>query len=504
MSNVTPVAASAGVSFEEVNAAIAQLTLGGTKTAEATTQIRQAIVALLNPNETMKVALAQLGFASGEAMLKQLGLVGSMQRLGQVQGLETTKTQGLKDQVGKLSEKYAENQQKLTELAKQMPKTGEQSDALAKKKAALIQKMQDLQSQIGNTKKEYATFAISGNEGIVKALGSVEALGFYLNATGANAKGMANILGEMKNAAGSADKAYNEMEKSATRNWEHLMTQLQNLRVEVGSKVLPVLSQFVDRVKPIVAKITEWMQKNPKLTQDLIILAGAVGGLGFTVGPLLMSLPGFVSLLGGAGAVLFNPVGLIAALTLLVGGSGLLVHFNDTIFEFVNDRYPNLAVALDTVGGSLEDIGKFVSGLVKGFGDISMSVAGFTIKLEDLRRTVLNLSPALRGIAWLFESPNLPQLGESSQAALKAGKLPGFAMGGLISAPLALVGERGPELISAPRGSRVYNNAETREIMAGGPQIANAEFHFHTARLTPAEATAAMKTAFRELALSKA
>jgi TP901 family phage tail tape measure protein len=55
MSNVAPVAANAGVSFEEVNAAIAQLTLSGTKTAEATTQIRAAMLALINPMKTLSL-----------------------------------------------------------------------------------------------------------------------------------------------------------------------------------------------------------------------------------------------------------------------------------------------------------------------------------------------------------------------------------------------------------------------------------------------------------------
>lgn len=40
-----------------------------------------------------------------------------------------------------------------------------------------------------------------------------------------------------------------------------------------------------------------------------------------------------------------------------------------------------------------------------------------------------------------------------------------FAKGGYVNSPLALVGERGPELVALPRGSYVYTNAQTRAMM---------------------------------------
>lgn len=41
------------------------------------------------------------------------------------------------------------------------------------------------------------------------------------------------------------------------------------------------------------------------------------------------------------------------------------------------------------------------------------------------------------------------------------------ANGGTVREPLTLVGERGPELVSLPNGSRVHTNAESRRMMAG-------------------------------------
>lgn len=50
-----------------------------------------------------------------------------------------------------------------------------------------------------------------------------------------------------------------------------------------------------------------------------------------------------------------------------------------------------------------------------------------------------------------------------------AGALPGFASGVRnFAGGLAVVGERGPELVNLPRGSNVYTNAESRGMLRGG------------------------------------
>jgi hypothetical protein len=44
----------------------------------------------------------------------------------------------------------------------------------------------------------------------------------------------------------------------------------------------------------------------------------------------------------------------------------------------------------------------------------------------------------------------------------------GHAAGGTVKTPFQVVGERGPELVSLPRGSRVHSNAESRRMTNGG------------------------------------
>lgn len=81
IANVVPVAASAGVGFDQVSAGIATMTKQGIPTAQASTQMRQAIVELLKPGKELEEIMTKAGIANGAAALKTLGLQGTLQKL---------------------------------------------------------------------------------------------------------------------------------------------------------------------------------------------------------------------------------------------------------------------------------------------------------------------------------------------------------------------------------------------------------------------------------------
>ncbi|MBX3044920.1 MAG: phage tail tape measure protein [Candidatus Kapabacteria bacterium] len=81
LSNVVPIAAAAGVSFEEVAAGIATLTKQGVPTAQATTQMRAAIAELLKPGASLKKVMTEAGVSI--ETLRNEGLQVTMAKLGQ-------------------------------------------------------------------------------------------------------------------------------------------------------------------------------------------------------------------------------------------------------------------------------------------------------------------------------------------------------------------------------------------------------------------------------------
>ena len=83
---VSPMAASAGIEFEEVAGALATITKQGVPTNVATTNLRAAILSIIKPTQDMKTALDAMGYASGEALIDELGLAGAVSKLREQAG----------------------------------------------------------------------------------------------------------------------------------------------------------------------------------------------------------------------------------------------------------------------------------------------------------------------------------------------------------------------------------------------------------------------------------
>jgi TP901 family phage tail tape measure protein len=69
------------------------------------------------------------------------------------------------------------------------------------------------------------------------------------------------------------------------------------------------------------------------------------------------------------------------------------------------------------------------------------------------------------------------------------------------SGGLTMVGELGPELVALPRGSRIYNDQETKQILGGSRGITQNITISSPTPLTPAETARQIKNASRQLAL---
>lgn len=79
--SITGLANSLKISFGDLASQTAYLTTQGNTAAQATTQLSAMMTSMLNPNESMKKGLTELGYASGQAAVEELGLVGAMNAL---------------------------------------------------------------------------------------------------------------------------------------------------------------------------------------------------------------------------------------------------------------------------------------------------------------------------------------------------------------------------------------------------------------------------------------
>jgi TP901 family phage tail tape measure protein len=99
MGRVIPLASAMKVSQEELFAAFASLTGVTGNAAEVSTQMRGAIQSLMAPTGDMKKVLQGMGYASGQAAVQSLGLVGTLQKMVASTGGNTEKMKQLFPQI---------------------------------------------------------------------------------------------------------------------------------------------------------------------------------------------------------------------------------------------------------------------------------------------------------------------------------------------------------------------------------------------------------------------
>ena len=86
LGNVTGIAAQAGISFEELGAAVATATARGIRTSQTIDGLRGAISNLLAPSEQAKKEMERLGIVVNEQTLKQKGLLNTLKEIAAANG----------------------------------------------------------------------------------------------------------------------------------------------------------------------------------------------------------------------------------------------------------------------------------------------------------------------------------------------------------------------------------------------------------------------------------
>jgi len=168
---VAPTAANAGVNFQEMLGAMAQITLSGTPVSKAANQVRVAIQAILAPTDEAAALLKTLGIQTGKAAFEG---------------------------------------------------------------RTLVEVFEDIKVKA------------QGNEAALrKLLGSEEALGAIYQTTGVNAESAAKSIDLVKNSAGAAQTAYEEMRKSLSAKFNALKVRINNIAIQIGQALLPKVEELV-------------------------------------------------------------------------------------------------------------------------------------------------------------------------------------------------------------------------------------------------------------------
>lgn len=317
---VIGLASSTGVSFDEIASSMAFLTTKGNTPADAVTQLSAAMVSLLNPNETMKAALEELGVANGEALIQMYGLGGA---LSMVSDTSVVAEEGLAKTLGSV-------------------------EALRATTSMTADSTEDLQVKMGNFEinlplTDLQKFNQGFREGVDNATAMAEAI----------------QMGDTAAQIGLVSAEFDD------------------LKVIMGNALLPVIFDVTQEVKPMVKAFASFAKENPRLIRTVaMVVVGLVGlGTAFVVLGGILSAAGTVfAAVGGALAFILSPIGL-AVVGIVALGAAVAFLVSNNIFG-LGDAFRSLTAGLQDGLGIILNFGQ---GLLNAFqsGGISAAVEYF-------------------------------------------------------------------------------------------------------------------------------
>jgi TP901 family phage tail tape measure protein len=186
---IVPIAAQAGISFEEISAAMATLTKQGIDAHKASRSLRQVINTLIAPSEEAKDKMVDLGIAYDDLVLEAKGLAGTLnmindaaqEQIGVISSL-IPNVQALNAVVGLTGQQYETFQSSLDVILNDLQSLDEAYSEVADKSNFAMRKQEALGEAIDRAMGEAAEPAtrffnrmIMGFEAIIAHAGNVNA-----------------------------------------------------------------------------------------------------------------------------------------------------------------------------------------------------------------------------------------------------------------------------------------------------------------------------------------
>ena len=187
-------------------------------------------------------------------------------------------------------------------------------------------------------------------------------------------------------------------------------------------------------------------------------------------GILTVAMGGIMMVAGGLGRVVDGIVAMYEAIFqggsiydlfsgFLEMGYGLLEVFGGLLLILFS---PILGAIQAIIGDYGESIEEKVLALIQIIGLVMIGIGAIIAVVAILSVAVIGGVTALMALPFVLGGLLLSFIG------LFLMKINPFANGGVTKSGLSLVGERGPELVRLPKGSRVHSNQESRKMVSSG------------------------------------
>lgn len=171
-------------------------------------------------------------------------------------------------------------------------------------------------------------------------------------------------LANSEAAKGSMGREFDTRMKALSSKWGIFKNRLFNLNSVIGGTLAPTLERLMDKIGGVIDRIKNWIIENPKLTSNIVIIAGAIGGALTIFGALSTVLSFVLYPIARLGLALAN----LGILLPRVGGAivrGLL-----SPLKFVGFALSPIGAAIIAAGIAIfkywQPISSFFSGFLSG------------------------------------------------------------------------------------------------------------------------------------------
>lgn len=433
LANITPIAATAGVSLDEIGAGIATLTATGMQSSTAIDALRSAISNIIKPSEQAKKLSAELGIEFDSNALKSKGLAsvladvekatgGSADKMailfGDVQGLSAVMTL-----TGSQADAFATSIESMGRAA------GSVEQAFDKMNSSVEQSTAKAVNALKVLLVEIGTPLLDEFGGIADAIARV----FVELADSVKDGALSGLVKYIEGLAGDIERAFDQVAKNLpaalakadlsgfTEGLDAVVGAVKDLfgdfdlsradglarAIETLGAAFLGLSRYTDGVvesfEPLFDLLVDVGKGAAGVDSSMFALAGNLGGVvtqaNLLAGGLNSLLPAFEGLLGIL--LVKQGVGLVGALASLVTSSGALATALGSaglvgaagaagyaLGTVLNDGINNVASAVTgteaTLGGWIYDLVN-AGDEAKGF---AVTVDGLRVSLEDLNKGI--------------------------------------------------------------------------------------------------------------------
>ena len=275
---VTPIAASLGITTEELFSSLAATTAQGLGTSESITALKAAMSNIIKPSKEASEAAQTLGIDFSVSALQSKGWIGFLEEV----------REGLKNaspEYANLMTSVEEGTIKLADMEKAGRKNTDEYKALKKQVKASSKEMELLAQANDSTVGGFATM-----------FGSVEGLNSVLMLTSEQGMQMyGEAMEEMQTNTTALDEAFSKMDETSGSQMKKAINDIKNAGIEIGDISLPVISSIIGKIREVMQAFSGLSDSQK---ETIVKISAAIAA---AIGPLLIA---FGSVCGGISKII--------------------------------------------------------------------------------------------------------------------------------------------------------------------------------------------------------